>query len=157
MKQNFKLTTRCNKYFSSAHRKIMSFYCIKEKFDYTSVGEYSSQTTKDADSGFCSRMEENISTTKKLGEHQICDYFQTHQRATDAEQITGLKFKKRLCLNRADLDTCSPCVDALTKHPASTRLSWSQHWKSHVLEVPFLGQKSQCSVTGAEVCSKPIH
>lgn len=66
MKQNFKLTTRCNKYFSSAHRKIMSFYCIKEKFDYTSVGEYSSQTTKDADSGFCSRMEENISTTKIL-------------------------------------------------------------------------------------------
>ena len=73
MKQNFKMTTRCNKYFSPTHRKIMSFYCIKEKFDYTSVGEYSSQTTKDADSGFCSRMEENISTTKKLGEHQICD------------------------------------------------------------------------------------
>lgn len=166
MKQNFKMTAHCNKYLSSTPTEITSFMCIKQKFYCLSVGEYSFQKQKmqiPASAPGC-KAARNISptlTTKKLGEHQIydCLFFWTHQRAMSAEQITGLQFKKRRWLKRGDLDTRSPCVDAgsVTNHPGLTTLPRSQHRKSHALETPFLGQKTQCSVTGTEVCSKPIH
>lgn len=135
--KNCKMTTHCNKHVSSTHRKMMSFYCTKGKFDYISVGECSFQATKYADSGFCPRMEEpegtfllHLHQQKSLVNIRCKTLIsRTHQRAMSAEQITGLKFKKRRRLKKGHLDTCSPCMDSgsVTNRPVSTSLSWFQH------------------------------